>query len=109
MEIQGDFRPLDPATRKRQSEAAAKPAGAEPTPSSGSRDAVRLNEISPQQIDRYVQILKSMNPADLHRVEELRTRIRNGSYHADAEGMAGPLADLLGGPSTPNPAPPTDG
>ena len=99
MEIQGDFRPIDPATRKRQSEAAAKPAGAD-RPSSGSRDAVKIEEISPQQIDRYVQILKSMNPAELHRVEELRARIRDGSFKADAESLAGPLADLLGGQST---------
>jgi flagellar biosynthesis anti-sigma factor FlgM len=94
MEIQGDFRPLDPATRKRQSEA-AKAAGGDQRPAGKPGDAVRLDETSPQQIDRYVQILKSMNPADLHRIEELRARIRDGSYRADAESLAGPLADLL--------------
>lgn len=102
MEIQGDIRPLDPAERKRQSEAAAKPAGAN-RPSSGIRDAVRLDEISPAQIESYVKTLKSMNPANLHRVEELRARIRDGSYQADAESLAGPLADLLGS------TPPADG
>jgi flagellar biosynthesis anti-sigma factor FlgM len=94
MEIQGDFRPIDPAARKRQSDAAAKTTTGSPPPPAGASDQV---QISPQQIDRYVQILKSMNPADLHRVEELRARISNGSYRADAEELAGPLADLLGG------------
>lgn len=96
MEIQGDFRPIDPATRKRQSEAAAKTVSGDQRPAgSDNKDAVRLEEASPQQIERYVQILKSMNPADLHRVEELRARIRDGSYRADANGLAGSLADLL--------------
>jgi flagellar biosynthesis anti-sigma factor FlgM len=94
MEIQGDFRPLDPATRKRQSEA-AKAAGGDQRPASKAGDAVRLDDASPQQIERFVQILKSMNPADLHRIEELRKRISDGSYTADAESLAGPLADLL--------------
>ena len=93
MEIQGDFRPLDPAARKRQSEAAAKTPEQRDAGKAG--DDVRLAEIGPQHIDRYVQILKSMNPADLHRVEELRARIRDGSYRADAESLAGPLSDLL--------------
>ncbi len=97
MEIQGDFRPLDPATRKRQSEAAAKTTAGDQGVAGGvkSGDAVRLDETGTQQIDRYVQILKSMNPADLHRVEELRARIRDGRYRADANTLAGPLADLL--------------
>lgn len=97
MEIQGDFRPIDPAVRKRQSEAAAKTTAGDQRAAGKAGDAAQLDEISPQQIERYVEILKSMNPADLHRVEELRARIRDGSYHADADSLAGPLADLLGG------------
>lgn len=97
MEIQGDFRPIDPAVRKRQSEAAAKTTAGDQRAAGKTGDAAQLDEISPQQIERYVQILKSMNPTDLHRVEELRARIRDGSYRADADSLAGPLADLLGG------------
>lgn len=99
MEINNDYRPIDPATRKRQSDAARVAAQGQaqtpPPPSTG--DAVQLNESSPAAVARYVQILKAMNPVDLHRVEELRSRIRDGSYRADPKELAGPLAALFDG------------
>ncbi len=98
MEIHGDHRPLDPATRKRQTDAAASRSAAKAPESRGGdlgRDKVELGSTSPQAIARYVDILKSMNPADLHRVEELRARIKDGSFTAAPDELAGPLSDLL--------------
>lgn len=97
MEIHGDKRPIDPATRKRQTDAAASRSAGKATESSASNrsDAVELGATSPQAIARYVDILKSMNPADLHRVEDLRARIQDGSFTATPEELAGPLSDLL--------------
>lgn len=98
MEIHGDQRPLDPATRKRQTDAANSRSAAKASESSGSserRDAVELGTTSPQAIARYVDILKAMNPADLHRVEDLRARIQDGSFTATPDELAGPLSDLL--------------
>ncbi len=95
MQIQGDSqRPIDPATRKRQADAAAKSdakAGQGAAPAGDHADVVA----SPGEIARYVQILKAMNPVDLHRVENLRARIKDGSYTADPQQLAGPLADHL--------------
>jgi len=101
MEINGDKRPTDPVIRKRQADAAASRSaaqvGAAAEPQSGERsDAIELGTTSPQAIARYVDILKSMNPADLHRVEELRARIQDGRFTATPEELAGPLSDLLG-------------
>lgn len=97
MEIHGDHRPIDPATRKRQTDAAASRTAAKAPESRGGRsdDKVELGSTSPQAIARYVDILKAMNPADLHRVEELRARIKDGSFSAAPDDLAGPLSDLL--------------
>jgi flagellar biosynthesis anti-sigma factor FlgM len=95
MEINADKRPTDPVLRKRQADAAARTTArpGEPAPERG--DAVELGATSPQAIARYVDILKAMNPADLHRVEELRARIQDGSFTASPDDLAGPLSDLL--------------
>ena len=98
MEINKDYRPIDPATRKRQNDAArVATQGQAQTPPASAADAVQLNDSGPAAVARYVQILKAMNPVDLHRVEELRSRIRDGSYRADPKDLAGPLASLFGG------------
>lgn len=103
MEIHGDKRPTDPVLRKRQTDAASR-ATAKPEARSDSErtDAVELGSTSPQAIARYVDILKAMDPADLHKVEELRARIQDGSFTATPEELAGPLSDLLGGDSKPS-------
>jgi flagellar biosynthesis anti-sigma factor FlgM len=99
MEIQPDKRPIDPATRKRQSDAATSRSAAKASEASegkgGRGDAVELGTTSPQAIARYVDLLKAMNPADLHRVEELRARIQDGSFTATPDELAGPLSELL--------------
>jgi flagellar biosynthesis anti-sigma factor FlgM len=94
MEIHGDHRPVDPATRKRQTDAANRAAAKAPE-SARAGDAVELGDTSPQAIARYVQILKAMNPVDLHRVDDLRARIKDGSFTATPEELAGPLDELL--------------
>jgi flagellar biosynthesis anti-sigma factor FlgM len=88
MEIPREFRPTDPPARKRQAEAPARPPRAEPGPAPAADRAEVSAEIDPQSVQRLVQILKSMNPVDLHRVEDLRARIANGSYSADPDELA---------------------
>lgn len=99
MEIQPDKRQTDPVLRKRQADAAAsrsaKSSESSESSASSRRDAVELGSTSPQAIARYVDILKAMNPADLHRVEELRARIQDGSFTATPDELAGPLSDLI--------------
>ena len=112
MDIPPDVRLTDPQARRRQAEAAAKtsrPAetGAVSTtkasgnPVAGSHDAAMVSATGMDQasIGRFVSVLKGMDPANVHRVEELRNRIANGSYRADPD----ELADLLvfGQPQTP--------
>ena len=97
MEIHNnEYRPVDPATRRRQTEAASVRSGA-PVVTPSQADQVDVTSSSPAAIARYVQILKDMNPVDLHKIDQLRQRIAEGSYSASADDLAGPLTDLLGG------------
>ncbi len=95
MEIQPDKRQTDPVLRKRQADAGNRVAKVAGTDGGGRRDAVELGATSPQAIARYVEILKAMNPADLHRVEELRARIQDGTFTATPDELAGLLSDLI--------------
>ena len=98
MEIHtNDYRPVDPGTRRRQTEAASARSGAPVVTPSTQADQVDVTSSSPAAIARYVQLLKDMNPVDLHKIDQLRQRIAEGSYSASADEMAGPLAELLGG------------
>lgn len=97
MEIPRDLRPADPAVRRRPAENAGvtrsrvpTPAPAASTPASASVDQAAVTT-DPSTIARYVDVLKNMNPTHLHRVEELRARIADGSYTAEPE----ELADLI--------------
>lgn len=93
--ITGDFRPLDPALRKRTGAVPERGATGTSSTSDSSADRATIFSPSPDQIKHYVQILKLSDPRDLHRVEVLRERIRSGEYQADPEEMAGHLADML--------------
>ncbi len=90
MEIHGD-RPLDPAARRRQLDAAR---GQHGLAASGKPDASFVATDS-AAVGRLVDIIKNMNPADVQRIDELKARIADGSYRADPE----ELADLLLGRS----------
>lgn len=95
MEIPREFRPTDPVARKRVMETpgrVAKPQA--PVVQAPRTDRAEVaGELDPAAVQRYVQILKGMNPVDLHRVEDLRQRIADGSYTAEADD----LAELLTG------------
>jgi len=94
--ITGDFRPLDPALRKRPGSVADRTPANSATPAGGTRmDRAAILSPSPEDIKHYVQILKASDPRDLHRAEVLRERIRSGSYQADPEDLSGPLSALL--------------
>lgn len=88
MEITND-RPVDPAQRRRQLEAArgqqtpAAPAASRPDATYTGGDAA--------SITRLVEIIRNMNPNDLQRIDQLKARIADGTYRADPE----ELADLL--------------
>lgn len=95
MDIPRDLRPADAPVRKRATDAAAvrTPAGGTlasgPASSASGSDQVSFGDAG--AIDRYVAVLKTMNPVSLHKVEDLRARIADGSYTADPQ----ELADLI--------------
>jgi flagellar biosynthesis anti-sigma factor FlgM len=93
-----DIRPTDPPPRRRIADA-SRPAGHETTPPTGeSTDSVSLSRPSPEVIAGWVAAIRALAPERLHRVEELRARIADGSYRADPDELAGPLLDHLDGP-----------
>lgn len=112
MNIPPEFRPVDPAVRRRQSEAAAKPGAAAAVgtgaPTAASKPVDQATVKTPfdeASVGRFVAILKDMNPLDLHKVEDLRQRIADGSYSTDPD----ELADLLlGGEQAREPRKPRD-
>jgi anti-sigma28 factor (negative regulator of flagellin synthesis) len=61
----------------------------------GRSDQAAILSAHPETVKSYVQMLKNMHPADLHRVEELRERIRSGEYQADPDEMAEHIARQL--------------
>jgi anti-sigma28 factor (negative regulator of flagellin synthesis) len=95
--ITGDLKPTDPLPRKRQvSETGRVSSSEEPSQGGDERaDHISILSASPEEIKRYVHILKTMDPADLHHVEQLRERIQSGAYHADADELAAPLAAII--------------
>jgi flagellar biosynthesis anti-sigma factor FlgM len=86
MEIHGD-RPLDPAARRRQLDAARGQNG----PATVGKPDASFTAGDSAAVTRLVDILKNMNPVDVQRIDELKSRIADGSYRADPE----ELADLL--------------
>ncbi len=99
MEINGDRRQIDAALR-RKTDAAAQVAAkvaapATPSAADGGRES-QTDSFDAASISRFVGILKNMNPVDLHRVDELRARISDGSYRADSGDLADSLANMLG-------------
>lgn len=91
MDIPRDLRPADAPVRKRAAEAAARAAGT-PTAAAGVKSATdQVSFGDAGAIERYVAVLKTMDPTNLHKVEDLRARIADGSYTADPQ----ELADML--------------
>ena len=103
MEIHGD-RPLDPAPRRRQADAArgqrSAADSARTSATGGAAGAAADATFSPgdsASVARMVGVLRNMSPADVHKVDKLKERIANGSYSADPE----ELTDLLLGQAAP--------
>lgn len=92
MEIQGE-RPIDPAGRRRQLEAARGQRGS--LPAQPAKPDASYQATDSAAVGRLVQIIANMNPADVQRIAELKERIADGRYSADPD----ELADLLLGRS----------
>jgi anti-sigma28 factor (negative regulator of flagellin synthesis) len=95
MDIPRDLRPSDAPVRKRVQDATVgrTPVSAKAPANEGNggfaADQASFGDAG--TIERYVSVLKTMNPVSLHKVEDLRARIANGTYSADPE----ELADLI--------------
>ena len=62
----------------------------------GSTDSTQVGlNLDPQRLQKLVDTLKGMEPSDLHRVEELRQQVANGSYQANADDMVDNLLSFL--------------
>ncbi len=95
------FGNLDPLNERRRLErngkagAANANTGAAAQTPSNSDQLVNSSEISSAEIQRYVDVLKNMDPSDLHRVEDLRQSIEDGSYDSNLNDLIDPLLDFL--------------
>lgn len=101
MEINGNNRPVDPAVRKRQLEAGkvgsssqSDAAKSTEAPGSGSRTD-GYQALSQEEIQRYVDILKSYDAMDQGKIEELRDRIAKGDYTMTPNDLAEKFYALL--------------
>lgn len=97
MEIQGPTPRQVEAGRARAAAASRPTSSGAPPAAPGQGDVARVGT-DLASVGRMVGILKSMNPLDVHKVEDLRQRIADGEYTAEPE----ELADLiLGAPDRP--------
>ncbi len=93
MEIRPDLQAFERLGRKRTPEKAQTSA-----PAAGHRGGAEGDSVSTvdsAEIARFVETLKQVDPARLHRVEDLRARIAAGEYRATAEELADPVLDAL--------------
>ena len=89
MEIPRDLRPAESSLRRRAADAPSRVGDRAPAAgaqASAGKDAAHFGDAA--AISRFVDVLKTMNPASLHRVEDLRARIADGSYSADPDELA---------------------
>jgi anti-sigma28 factor (negative regulator of flagellin synthesis) len=95
MDIPRDLRPTDDLVRKRVQDATvSRTSISAKAPANQANAGFAADQASfgdAGTIERYVSVLKTMNPVSLHKVEDLRVRIANGTYSADPE----ELADLI--------------
>ena len=69
---------------------------ATPQTGKGTDDSSRVGQnLDPQRLQKFVDTLKGMEPKDLHRVEELRQQVEDGSYQANADDMVDNLLSFL--------------
>ncbi len=100
-----DIRPEpgpDQVARRRIDERAVRrqaPGGSAREESSASADAVDMRRS--QSVERLVAALRSSEPVDIHRIEDLRARIADGSYQARPEELVDGLLAVIDGTDTP--------
>lgn len=99
MKINPHIGDLDPTLRKRQSERVRQERsleGIDKSPAAENEKPSTSFGIKSQDVDRYVDMLKRMDPVDLHRVEDIRSRIENGEYSTEVDSLIDPLLSFLG-------------
>ena len=90
----GDRRRLE---RNGKAPAASESSAASSTNKSNNAEDqhVGAQDVNSADIQHYVDVLKNMDPTDLHRVDELRQNIEDGSYTSELDDLIDPLLDFL--------------
>ena len=85
-----------PLERKREVEG-KDPAATKPGSSNGTTSASKglLVDVDPSRLQHFVSHLRNMDPSDIHRVEELRQQIADGSYSAEPDDLVDALIQAL--------------
>jgi len=98
MDIRPEASGIDPLARQRQLERLQqerRDEAQERAPASGAREGDAQVDVRSAATERFVRILSEMDPSDLHKVEDLRERIADGSYTARPEELVDPLLEAL--------------
>ena len=83
-----------PIEQKREAGKNAPKAAVASEPSGGKASQLQM-EMDPQRLQKFVDTLKGMDPSNLHRVEDLRQQIEDGSYQASSDDMVDNLLAFL--------------
>ena len=86
--------PINPKREVGVQDAPKKDAGSA-KPSASSTAARVEMDLDPARLQRFVDLLKDMDPGDLHRVDELRQQVEGGQYQAAAGDMVDDLLAFL--------------
>lgn len=90
MDIRPDLPQMEQLQRRRAQQ--QRQVDAQAQESAGDQAKVKLDTDTAQQ---YVDKLRSYDPSNLHRVDELKAQIADGSYTADPAELADRLLDAL--------------
>lgn len=98
MDIRPDPPPIETGPRRRATGRGedARATGAEAAPPSGGNrhDSAEV-QLDAAEAQRYVDRLRNYNPTDLHRLDELKAAVADGSYQADPTEFADRLLAAL--------------
>ncbi len=87
MQIPPENLRLDAIQRRLKADALARTPTVDRKTTEDRADAVDLG-FSPESVQRFVDILRNMNPEDVHRVADLKKRIAEGTYTATPQDLA---------------------
>jgi flagellar biosynthesis anti-sigma factor FlgM len=90
-------RDVGQADRRRQVENRQGRQAADASMASGAGSDDLSLGMDPERVQRFVDELRSTPPERLHKVEDLRQQIAEGSYRADPEELADALLAMLDG------------